>query len=157
MASFSNIQSSWANQYGSIDTWNIKIRPLVIILCHNILVHQQGALNSLLTTIANRNYRANRSSLILQKKIRKFAQNKQTNKQTDKQTNKQTDKQTNKQTDREFKNRGHLIPCGLWIVRERGPIFWQRYIIEHFIFHTQLCLVSIFHYFPRLQVSFPKV
>ena len=82
MASFSNIQSSWANQYGSIDTWNIKIRPLVIILWQNILVHQQGALNSLLTTIPNRNYRANRSGLILQKKIRKFAKNKQTDKQT---------------------------------------------------------------------------
>jgi len=65
VAPFSNIQSSWADQYGSIDTWNIKIRPLVIILWQNILVHQQGALNSLLTTIPNRNYCANRSGLIL--------------------------------------------------------------------------------------------
>ena len=111
MASFSNIQSSWANQYGSIDTWNIKIRPLVIILWHNILVHQQGALNSLLTTIPNRNYRANRSGLILQKKIRKFAENKQ------------TDRQTNKQTDREFNYRGHFYP--LWIVGVSGPTSWQ--------------------------------
>merc|ERR1711895_229026 len=70
---------------------NIKIRRLVIILWHNILVHQQGALNSLLTTIPKRNYLANRSGLILQKKIRKFAQNKQTNKQTNRQTNKQTE------------------------------------------------------------------
>ena len=85
VAPFSNIQSSWADQYGSIDMWNIKIRPLVIILWPNILGHQQGALNSLLTTIPNRNYRANRSGLILQKKIRKFAQNKQTSRQTDRQ------------------------------------------------------------------------
>ena len=35
------------------------------------------------------NYRVNRSSRILHKKIRKFAQNKQTNKQTDRQTNRQ--------------------------------------------------------------------
>ena len=73
------------------------------ILCHNILVHQKGALKSLLTTIANRNYRANRSGLILLKKIRKFAQNKQTNKQTDKQTNKQTENSITEAT---------LIPCG---------------------------------------------
>ena len=85
MAPFSNIQSSWADQYGSIDTWNIKIRPLVIILWHNILVHKQGALNSLLTTIANRNYSANRSGLIMQKKIRKFAQNRHTHKHTNRQ------------------------------------------------------------------------
>ena len=58
----------------------------MVILWHNILVHQQGALNSLLTTISNRNYRANRSGLIMQKKIRKFAKNKQTDKQTNKQT-----------------------------------------------------------------------
>ena len=54
----------------------------MIILWQNILGHQQGALNSLLTTIPNRNYRANCSGLILQKKIRKFAQNIQTSKQT---------------------------------------------------------------------------
>ena len=60
MASFSNIQSSWADQYGSIDTWNIKIRSLMTILWPNILGHQQGALNSLLTTIPNRNYRSDR-------------------------------------------------------------------------------------------------
>ena len=60
VAPFSNIQSSWADQYGSIDTWNIKIRPLVTILWPNILGDQQGALNSLLTTIPNRNYRSDR-------------------------------------------------------------------------------------------------
>ena len=41
VAPFSNIQSSWADQYGSIDTWNIKIRPLVTILWPNILGDQQ--------------------------------------------------------------------------------------------------------------------
>ena len=61
----------------------------MIILWHNILVHQQGAMNSLLTTIANRNYRANRNGLILQKKIRKFVENKQTNRQTSRQTDRQ--------------------------------------------------------------------
>jgi len=60
VAPFSNIQSSWADQYGSIDTWNIKIRSLMTILWPNILGHQQGALNSLLTTIPNRNYRSDR-------------------------------------------------------------------------------------------------
>ena len=53
----------------------------MIILWQNILGHQQGALNSLLTTIPHRNYRANRSGLILQKKNRKFAQNTQTDRQ----------------------------------------------------------------------------
>merc|ERR1719167_274651 len=100
VAPFSNIQSCWADQYGSIDTRNIKICPLVIILWQNILGHQQVALNSLLTTIPNRNYRTNRSGLILQKKIRKFAQN--------------------TQTDREFNYRGHSYP--LWIVGMSGPI-----------------------------------
>ena len=38
-----------------------QIRPLVIILWPNILGLQQGVLNSLLTTIPNRNYRADRS------------------------------------------------------------------------------------------------
>ena len=54
-----------------------------------IAVKLSSASKSLLTTIANRNYRANPSGLILLKKIRKFAQNKQTNKQTDKQTDRQ--------------------------------------------------------------------
>ena len=55
-------------------------------------------------TIPNRNYRANRSGLILQKKIRKFAQN----------------RQTDRQTNRDFKYRGHSYP--LWIVGGSGPI-----------------------------------
>ena len=80
----------------------------MIILWQNILVHQQGALNSLLTTIPNRNYRANRSGLILQKKIRKFAENKQIS------------RQTHRHTDREFNYRGHSYP--LWIVGGSGPI-----------------------------------
>ena len=46
------------------------------------------------------NYRADCSSLILQKKIRKFAKNKQTNKQTDRQTENSITEAT-------------LIPCGL--------------------------------------------
>ena len=54
MAPFSNIQSSRADQYGSIDIWNIKIRPLVIILWQNILGQQHIALNSLLTTLPHR-------------------------------------------------------------------------------------------------------
>ena len=66
VAPFSNIQSCWADQYGSIDTWNIKICPLVIILWQNILGHQQVALNSLLTTLPNRNfYRKHHGGLIL--------------------------------------------------------------------------------------------
>ena len=91
MALFSNIQSSWADHYGSIDTKNIKIRSLVIILWWNILGRQQTTLNSLLSTIPKRNYHTDRGGLILQKKIRKFAQNRQTNEQTNKQTNKQTE------------------------------------------------------------------
>ena len=77
MALFSNIQSSWAHQYGSIDTKNIKIRPLVIILWWNILGHQQAALNSLLTTIPNRNfYRTDRGGCILYcSRIRKNEKN----------------------------------------------------------------------------------
>ena len=37
VAPFSNIQSCWADQYGSIDTSNIKICLLVIISWQNIL------------------------------------------------------------------------------------------------------------------------
>ena len=54
-------------------------------------MQQQGALNSILTNIANRNYRANRSGLVLQKK--KLENLQRTDKQTDKQTNKQTNRQ----------------------------------------------------------------
>merc|ERR1711872_644849 len=75
--------------------------PLMTILWPNILGHQQGALNSLLTTIPNRNYRSDRpGGLILyctalfctvlykqrrmkEGKIRKFADKEQrTNKQS---------------------------------------------------------------------------
>ena len=56
-------------------------------------------MNSLLTTIANRNYRANCSGLILQKKIRKFVENRQTNKHIDRQTENSITEAT-------------LIPCG---------------------------------------------
>ena len=55
VALFANIQSCWADQYSSIDTLNIKIGPLVIILWQNILGQPQIALNSLLTTLPNRN------------------------------------------------------------------------------------------------------
>ena len=54
------------------------------------------------------NYRADRSGLILQKKIRKFAQN----------------KQTNRQTDREFNYRGHSYP--LWIVGGAGQLMLPK-------------------------------
>ena len=54
--------------------------------------------------IHSRNVFLKRSGLILQKKIRKFAQN----------------RQTDKQTDREFNYRGHSYP--LWIVGGSGPI-----------------------------------
>ena len=71
------------------------------ILWPNILGHQQRALNSLLTTIPNRNYRSDRpGGLILyctalfctvlykkrrmkEEKIRKFAYNQRTDNQTD--------------------------------------------------------------------------
>ena len=51
----------------------------------------------------------------MRRRIRKFAQNTQ--------TSKQVNKEINTQTNRGFKNRGHLIPCGLWIVGERVPTF----------------------------------
>ena len=47
----SNILLCWPDQYGSIDTSNTHIRPLVIILWHNILGQPQVAQNSLLTTL----------------------------------------------------------------------------------------------------------
>ena len=56
VAPLSNILSCWADQYGSIDTSNINICPLVIILWQNILGKQHVALNSLLTTLPNRNF-----------------------------------------------------------------------------------------------------
>ena len=58
------------------------------------------------------NYRANRSGLIMQKKIRKFAQN----------------RQTDTHTDREFNYRGHSYP--LWIVGGSGPIFSHEFQSE---------------------------
>ena len=86
----------------------------MIILWHNILVHQQGALNSLLTTIANRNYRANRSGLILQKKIRKFDENKHTHTHTENSITEAT-----------------LIPCGSSGERANyGPPAWAEGIIK---------------------------
>ena len=51
VAPFSNILSCWADHYGSMDTWNIKISSLVIILWQNILGQQHIAMNSLLTTL----------------------------------------------------------------------------------------------------------
>ena len=63
--------------------------------------------------IHSRNVLLNRSGLILQKKIRKFAENKQ------------TDRQTNKQTDREFKYRDRSYP--LWIVGESGSIQYRYF------------------------------
>jgi len=61
VALFSNIQSRWADQNGFIDTSNINIRTLVIILWQ-----QHVALNSLLTTLPNRNfYSEHCSGLIL--------------------------------------------------------------------------------------------
>ena len=55
MAPFSNILSCRADQYSSIDTWNIKICLLLIILWQNIMGQQHIALNSLLTTLPTRN------------------------------------------------------------------------------------------------------
>ena len=54
VALLSDTQSCWADHYGSIDTSNTNIRPLVIILWQNILKQQYVALNSLLTTLPNR-------------------------------------------------------------------------------------------------------
>ena len=48
--------SCWADQYSSIDTSNINISPLVIILWQNILGQQHIALNFLLTNLPNRNF-----------------------------------------------------------------------------------------------------
>ena len=97
MAPFSNILSCWADQYGSIDTWKIKIRPLLIILWQNILGQQHIALNSLHTTLPNNNfYRPDRGSLISYcSRIRKNV--------TDR------ERTENRQTDREFNYRGHSI------------------------------------------------
>ena len=47
--------SNCRHQYGCIDTSNTYICPQVIILWHNILEKQFVALNSLLTTLPNRN------------------------------------------------------------------------------------------------------
>ena len=73
----SNIQSYWADQYGSIDTWNIKISPLLIILWQNILEHLQVALNFLLTTLPNRNFYCDhcRCLILYCSKIRKNTEN----------------------------------------------------------------------------------
>ena len=52
----------------------------MIILWQNILGHQQGALNFLLTTIPNRNYRADRGGVIYYStavEIRKFDENRE--------------------------------------------------------------------------------
>ena len=54
-APLSNILSCWEDQYSSIDNSNTNIRPLVIILLQNIQEQQYVALNSLLTTLLNRN------------------------------------------------------------------------------------------------------
>ena len=81
-------------------------------------MQQQGGLNSILNNIANRNYCANRSGRVLQKKNVENLQ--RTDRQTSRQTDKQTNRQTNKQTDREFNYRGHSYP--LWIVGGSGPI-----------------------------------
>ena len=53
-----NILSYWADQYGSIDTSNTNICPLVNILWQNILGQLQVALHSLalLTTLPNRDF-----------------------------------------------------------------------------------------------------
>jgi len=56
MAQLSNILSCWAGQYGSIDTSNINISQLVIILWQNILGQRHVALHSLLTTLPNKNF-----------------------------------------------------------------------------------------------------
>ena len=61
----SNILSCWADYYGSIDPSNINIGPLIIIFWQNILGQKHVALNSLLTTLPNRNiYRENTGGLI---------------------------------------------------------------------------------------------
>ena len=52
----SNILPCWADQYGSIDTSNTNICPLVIVLWQNILKQQYDALSSLLTNVPNRNF-----------------------------------------------------------------------------------------------------
>ena len=48
-------------QYGSIDTSNINIRSLAIILWQNILKQQYFALNSLLTTLPKEIFIARRT------------------------------------------------------------------------------------------------
>ena len=72
----------------------------------------------------------------MRRKIRKFAENKKTD-------NQRTRK---KQTIREFKNRGHLIPCGLWIVGERGPIFVFSYNRCEFTDHNENTIVTFKHH-----------
>ena len=59
------IQVSYCrHQNGCIDIPNTNICPVVIILWQNILGHQQVALNSILTTLPNRNFhRADREAL----------------------------------------------------------------------------------------------
>ena len=89
MASLSNILACWPDQYGSIDTSNINIGPLVIILWQNILGQQHVALNSLLTTLPNKNF----ISMLCDGLILYCSR-----------------KNVTEQTDREFNYRGHSNP-----------------------------------------------
>ena len=103
VATFSNIQSYWADQYSSIDTSNINIRPLVTILWQNILGQLQVALESLFTILPDRNfYCKDHGGLLLYcSRIRKNVTE-------------------NRQTDRESNYRGHAN-CQ-WMVGLSGPI-----------------------------------
>ena len=105
VALFSNFQSCWADQYGSIDTSKINIGPLVIILWQNILGQQHIALNSLPTTLPNRNFcHADRGRLILYRsRNRKNVIYMQTDREQ-RTENRQTEKQITEAT---------LIPNGL--------------------------------------------
>jgi len=65
VAPLANILLCWADQYGSIDTSNIHIRPLVIILWQNMLGQQYVTLNPLLTTLSNKKFLLGGSSVAL--------------------------------------------------------------------------------------------
>ena len=74
--------SCWADQYGSIDTSNIYIGPLVIILWKNIFGEQHVALNFLLTILPNRNFyrEAHSGNILYCNRIRKNVTDRQTDK-----------------------------------------------------------------------------
>ena len=128
----SNILSCLTHQYGSIDTLNTNIHPLVIILWQIILKQQYVALTSILFTLPNRNFyrEAHSRNILYCSRIRKNV------------TDRQTDRKQRK--NREFNYRGHSYLRGLpgWAGQQvagagfRGPLLiciriWKNITNKH--------------------------